>query len=99
MTHVLKQPKPGWVFNSGYQPLFDAERCVACETCIDRCPPAALVMGEDQVPVVDLDRCFGCAVCATGCTEEAIAMVAKPDYPAPPKTVKDLVTAMKAARS
>lgn len=98
VTHLLKQPKPGWVFNSGYQPLFDAERCVACETCIDRCPPAALAMGEDQLPLVDLDRCFGCAVCATGCTEEAIAMEAKPGYPAPPKTVRDLAAAITAAR-
>jgi len=94
---VLKQPRPGLVFNSGFEPAFDAERCVACETCIKRCPPEALTMGEANVPVVDIDRCFGCGVCATGCPEGAIAMDAKAGFPAPPKTVKELVTALKSS--
>jgi Pyruvate/2-oxoacid:ferredoxin oxidoreductase delta subunit len=92
---VLKQPRPGLVFNSGFQPTFTAERCVACETCINRCPPEALTMGEDKLLVVNTDRCFGCGVCATGCPEGAIAMETKPGFPVPPKTVKELVTALK----
>ena len=98
VTHVLKQPKPGWVFNSGYQPRFDPALCTACETCIDRCPPEALAMGEHQLPTVAMDRCFGCAVCATGCPEEAIRMEAKPEWPSPPKNVKELAAAIKASR-
>jgi ferredoxin len=94
---VLKQPKPGLVFNSGFQPHFDPERCNACETCIDRCPSGALTMGPDPVPVVNLDRCFGCAACATGCEQEAIAMEAKPGFPEPPKTMRDLIIALKAS--
>ena len=93
---VLKQPKPGLVFNSGFQPRFDAERCNACEICVDRCPPGALKMGEENVPAVNLDRCFGCAVCAAGCDQEAIVMEPKPGFPEPPKTAKDLATAFKA---
>ncbi len=92
---VLKQPRPGLVFNSGFEPSFDAERCVACETCIERCPPEALTMGETSVPVVNTDRCFGCGVCATGCPEDAIAMENKPGFPVPPKTVKELAEAFK----
>jgi Pyruvate/2-oxoacid:ferredoxin oxidoreductase delta subunit len=92
---VLKQPKPSLVFNSGFKPTFAAEHCVACETCIGRCPPEALTMGEADVPVVNTDRCFGCGVCATGCPESAITMENKPGFPAPPKTVKELVTALK----
>ncbi|MFP5213093.1 MAG: ATP-binding protein, partial [Acidobacteriota bacterium] len=89
-------PRPGLVFNSGFEPAFDADRCVACGTCVERCPPETLTMGEANVPVVDLDRCFGCGVCATGCPEEAIAMEAKPGYPSPPKTPKELAAALKA---
>jgi Pyruvate/2-oxoacid:ferredoxin oxidoreductase delta subunit len=88
---VLQQPRPGLVFNSGFEPSFDAGRCIACETCIERCPPEALTMGAANLPVLDTDRCFGCGVCATGCPEGAIAMESKPGFPAPPKTVKDLV--------
>jgi Pyruvate/2-oxoacid:ferredoxin oxidoreductase delta subunit len=97
ISGVLKQSKPALFFNSGFQPLFDPELCTACETCIERCPPEALSMGEAEVPQVDLDRCFGCAVCATGCPAGAIAMEAKPGFPAPPKDPKELITAMKAS--
>ena len=94
---VLKQPKPGLVFNSGFRPNFDPERCTGCEICVDRCPPGALQMSKENVPVVDLDRCFGCATCAAGCEQEAIVMEPKPGFPEPPKTMKDLVTALKAS--
>jgi Pyruvate/2-oxoacid:ferredoxin oxidoreductase delta subunit len=99
VTNVLKQPKPGWAFNSGYQPRFDSARCIACGMCLDRCPPEALAMGEDQVPIVDVDRCFGCAICASGCPEAAIVMEAKPEFPSPPNTVKELLAALKACRT
>ena len=97
ITNVLKQPKPGFIFNSGYQPTVDEDRCVACETCIERCPAEALTMGDSSVPELNLDRCFGCAVCATGCPEEAIIMEEKPNYPVPPKDLKELITAIKSS--
>jgi Pyruvate/2-oxoacid:ferredoxin oxidoreductase delta subunit len=95
MKSVLAQPKPGLFFNSGFEPKFDPGECSACETCIGRCPPEALTMGEDDVPKVDLDRCFGCAVCATGCPSEAITMMAKEGFPIPPKDMKALSEAIK----
>jgi Pyruvate/2-oxoacid:ferredoxin oxidoreductase delta subunit len=99
VTNFLTQPKPGLIFNSGFEPRFDSDRCIACETCIDRCPPEALSMGDADVPEVDLDRCFGCAVCATGCPEEAISMVNKPGFPDPPKDGKALKEATLAGRA
>jgi Pyruvate/2-oxoacid:ferredoxin oxidoreductase delta subunit len=97
LTTVLKQSRPGLFFNSGFQPIFDPNLCEACETCIERCPSAALALGENDVPRVDLDRCFGCAVCATGCPSEAIVMETKKDFPVPPKDTQELVTALKAS--
>jgi Pyruvate/2-oxoacid:ferredoxin oxidoreductase delta subunit len=84
-------------FNSGFQPIFDLNLCEACETCVERCPPEALTMGENDVPQVDLDRCFGCAICATGCPSEAIVMDTKTDFPVPPEDTKELVAALKAS--
>ena len=92
---VLKQSKPALFFNSGFQPRFDPDLCTACETCIERCPPAALAMGDNEVPVVDLDRCFGCAVCATGCPSDAIGMAAKAGFAVPPKNPKELIVSLK----
>lgn len=99
VTRALAKPQPGLFFNSGFEPNFDPDLCIACETCIDRCPPEALILGEDDVPQVDLDRCFGCAVCATGCPSEAITMVNKPGFPEPPKDGKAMMEAVKAARA
>jgi len=45
---------------------------------------------------VDLDRCFGCAVCATGGPTEAISMINRPGFPAPPKDNKALRAALAA---
>ena len=97
VSTMMKQPKPGIVFNSGFEPQFDAESCIACEVCIARCPPEALTMGNSDVPEVDLDLCFGCAVCATGCDQDAILMKAKPGYPEPPRDLKELAGAIKAS--
>ncbi|MBW2623908.1 MAG: 4Fe-4S binding protein, partial [Deltaproteobacteria bacterium] len=72
--------------------------CTACETCLDRCPAAALAMGAEDVPVVDLDKCFGCAVCATGCPSETITMVSKPGFPEPPVNAQALREAFRASR-
>jgi electron transport complex protein RnfB len=94
---VLKQSKPALFFNSGFQPRFDPDLCTACETCLERCPPQALAMGDNEIPAVDLDRCFGCAVCATGCPSDAIAMEAKTDFQAPPKDPKELIASLKAS--
>jgi len=95
VTHALAKPKPGLAFSSGFEPRFDTEACVACETCIERCPAEALEMGPEEVPLVDLDRCFGCAVCATGCPSEAITMQTRSDIPAPPENAKALKEAIK----
>ncbi len=94
---VLKQSKPALFFNSGFRPCFDPELCTACETCLERCPPGALVMGDNEIPEVDLDRCFGCAVCATGCPSDAITMEAKTDFPVPPKDPQELIASLKAS--
>jgi Na+-translocating ferredoxin:NAD+ oxidoreductase subunit B len=99
MKLVSAQPRPGLFFNSGFQPKFDPYLCVACETCLERCPAAALVMGDEDIPEVDLDKCFGCGVCATGCSEEAITMVSKPEFSKPPKDMKAFEAAVMASMS
>ncbi|MBU3915679.1 hypothetical protein KKA14_09115 [bacterium] len=95
VTEALSLSKPGLFFNSGFEPRFNPDTCTACETCIERCPPAALVYG-DGVPEVNLDLCFGCAVCVTGCDDEAITMVNKPNFPNPPTNLKALKETTKA---
>jgi Pyruvate/2-oxoacid:ferredoxin oxidoreductase delta subunit len=99
VQNVLAKPKPGLFFNSGFEPHFDSDLCTACGTCVDRCPPEALTLGDDDLPQVNLDRCFGCAVCATGCPTQAISMDNKPGFPQPPKDAQALREAFKASQS
>jgi len=99
VTGILAQSKPGKFFNSGFDPQFDPDTCIACETCLDRCPSSALEMNDDYLPVVDFDRCFGCAVCATGCLVEAISMANKPGFMEPPKDDKSWYEGLKASRA
>jgi Pyruvate/2-oxoacid:ferredoxin oxidoreductase delta subunit len=95
---ALAKPKPGLFFNSGFEPRFDPDLCSACGVCIERCPPAALTLGDDGPPQVNLERCFGCAVCATGCPSQAISMVNKPGFPPPPpKNAKAFMEALNAS--
>lgn len=97
VTMILAQPKPGRVFNSGFEPKIDPDKCSFCEVCTERCPPKALTLNEDNALEVNFDRCFGCAACATGCSEEAITMVKKSGHPEIPKNTKALREAVKAS--
>jgi ferredoxin len=94
---ALAQPKPGLSMNSGYQPSWDHELCIGCETCIERCPMDAIEMGEHENPTPDLNRCIGCGVCASGCPESAITLVERPGIPEPPVDRKALKEAVKAS--
>ena len=96
---ALAQPRPGIALNSGFMPQWDADLCTACETCIDRCPTDALILGEEDVPEVNLDRCIGCGVCATGCPSEAIGLVERPGVPIPPVDQNALREAIKASQA
>jgi ferredoxin len=49
------------------------ERCIACGTCVDRCPMDAITLSD--YAIVDESKCIGCGVCARVCPENAIRLV------------------------
>jgi Pyruvate/2-oxoacid:ferredoxin oxidoreductase delta subunit len=99
VTEALRTEKPALTLSSGFQPQFDPDLCIACETCLERCPSEALSMNEDDLPQVVVDRCFGCAVCASGCPSEAISMIHKQGFTEPPKDAKAMKKEIKAHMS
>lgn len=96
---ALTQPRPGVALNSGFMPKWDVDLCTACETCIDRCPTDALIMGEEDVPEVNPDRCIGCGVCATGCPSEAIWLAEREGVAIPPVDQNALREAIRASQA
>ncbi len=75
-------PKPAEALGSPYRAQLDAETCVSCWTCLDRCQMDALAEGEAHV-AFDADRCIGCGLCVTTCPTGALTLVTKPDRAEP----------------
>ena len=71
-------PKPALEVFSSHFAQVDAEECIACETCLDRCQMDAIAMVED-VAQVNLDRCIGYGLCVTTCPSQAMQLVLKPE--------------------
>ena len=44
--------------------------CIACGTCLDECPVAAI--SEGDIYKIDPDLCTDCGACAEVCPSEAI---------------------------
>jgi formate hydrogenlyase subunit 6/NADH:ubiquinone oxidoreductase subunit I len=75
----------GWlhpVHTTNYLPVFDAERCRGCGTCVNACPVEAVALVSANDPHrpkarrarLDEGLCIGCGVCARACPREAIAL-------------------------
>ncbi len=85
---LKKHPRPVEIVKPGFHAFVDQNRCSGCETCLERCPMDAIVMGAGDSAEVDLDRCIGCGLCVNTCPEEAIHLEPKPENErvVPPKT-------------
>jgi ferredoxin len=90
-------PKPAEMVFSNHFAAVDADACVGCEACLDRCQMNALAM-VDEKAVVDRDRCIGCGLCVTTCPSEAIRLEPKAEKRIPPLTSGDQMMAMASKR-
>jgi indolepyruvate ferredoxin oxidoreductase alpha subunit len=56
-------------------PVFEADACCQCDTCVIQCPEGAISRTEDGY-IIDYNKCTGCRVCAQECPTSAIDMPA-----------------------
>jgi electron transport complex protein RnfB len=84
---------------SDFHAVVDAEVCIGCGDCLERCQFGALSVPED-VCVVDYDRCVGCGLCATVCSTEALYLQRRPEgeVPLPPADIKEWMVQRAQAR-
>ena len=53
--------------------VVDAEKCTACEECVEACPLEAISVPEN-VAVVDEATCGDCGACVDACPNGAISV-------------------------
>ena len=78
LSKIKMFPEPSLLVVSNYLVHLDFDKCVACESCVDRCPMGAISAGEETV-TVNLKRCIGCGVCTVTCPKESLTMQIKPE--------------------
>ncbi len=90
---------PTAIAHSDFRALVDAEICVACGDCVERCQFGALSV-SDETCRVDPTRCVGCGLCATVCPTGALELERRPagEVPTPPANIKEWMTLRAQAR-
>jgi electron transport complex protein RnfB len=81
---------PTAVARSDFRTVVDADACVGCGDCVERCQFGALSVPDD-VCVVEDARCVGCGLCASVCPTDALHLERRPqgEVPPPPANRKE----------
>jgi electron transport complex protein RnfB len=78
--------------NAIFESIIDQELCVACGTCVERCPVKAISV--EEVAIVDRNLCLGCGLCVSVCPEEAISLKLREDLNEPFERVLEMGAAI-----
>jgi electron transport complex protein RnfB len=73
---------PTAVAHSDFRAVVDADLCIGCGDCVERCQFGALAV-PDEVAEVDIARCVGCGVCAVVCPADALQLERRPKSDSP----------------
>lgn len=76
---TVGQNKPAGANFNGYNLDYDAEKCIACGACVERCPMEAITL-EDGVCQHN-DVCVRCGQCVRVCPADARILRARTDWP------------------
>jgi len=79
LTSLKRFPRPAEGVLSNYFAAVDADLCVGCGTCVERCQMDAVLINDEGTAAIDLDRCIGCGLCAVACPEGAMQLMPKPE--------------------
>jgi len=69
---------PTAIAHSDFHAVVDAELCVGCGDCVERCQFGALAVPDDRCEV-DYGRCVGCGLCAIVCPTDALRLERRPE--------------------
>lgn len=86
-----RHPQPADLVATPFAVHADAESCVGCGECLERCPMEALSLVDERV-ASNPERCIGCGQCTTVCPLGCLELVRKPE-PLQPRVPRDSVRA------
>ncbi|MDY7079364.1 MAG: 4Fe-4S binding protein [Chloroflexota bacterium] len=92
---LLEFGVPTAVARSDFRAVVDADLCIGCSDCVERCQFGALAVPEDvlstgseQCCEVNYARCVGCGLCTTVCPTGALHLERRPEGEALPPANK-----------
>lgn len=83
---------------SNFLPHLQAENCMCCGICADKCHIKAISLAEQKagmnLPVVNNEVCIGCGVCSHACPSGALTMTRRSVLYVPPENAKEKLRRM-----
>ena len=73
IAFMKKLGRPDLVAHADYVAVVDADACMQCGVCTERCVFGAR-SGDSGAVVFDQDKCYGCGLCVSTCVSNAIRM-------------------------
>jgi ferredoxin len=86
LLHLKRHPAPARIVVSPFLARLDAEACIGCGVCVERCQMEALTL-VDGMASLEEARCIGCVLCVTTCPSGALSLHRKAEQPAVPRNV------------
>ena len=77
-----------WKNFNAYVLDYDAEKCIKCGACVERCPMEAIAFGDDGTCTHNL-ACVRCGQCVAVCPADARILTARDDFPELPDDYLD----------
>jgi Na+-translocating ferredoxin:NAD+ oxidoreductase subunit B len=91
-------PNPAEFAAANFYARVDANLCVGCGLCVDRCHMDAIEV-MDKKARVNLLKCIGCGVCVPACKFGALRLEQKARICVPPETTEELYDTILARKS
>jgi len=76
LRNIKHHAKPADLVASAYTALHDADLCIDCGVCLERCQMEALTEQQGTISF-NADRCIGCGLCVSECPTGAMTLVRK----------------------
>jgi NAD-dependent dihydropyrimidine dehydrogenase PreA subunit len=86
---ITRLHKPKAIATSHFTLSIDAETCVACGSCVERCHFGAITVNE--VAEVDPEKCLGCGLCNIVCPSESLSMKRREEIIEPKRNLRELM--------